>query len=689
MKHKYDDTDIDIEYIKNRINPRTRALKVALTYGLVVGVSIFLINRFMVLALDDMKIGHKIAIIKDEVFVAITMLILYVTIRRQMTLLKKSIDKVYDGYRELDIANEQLSATKELLKENFETLNQHQYEQIKLQERLWHQRNLSKSIINDAGAIILMWHLDGSTNIFNPFAEEITGYKASEILGKRWIDSLIPPEDREHMQFAFDRILEGDLARHENRIICKNGKMIDILWSNSILRDKDGNISEIISIGTDITERKEMEKRLHMMAYYDTLTGLPNRIMIEEKFNKFLSGHNDDGFKAAIMILDIDNFKNINETLGHNVGDMLLKNVANVLTKYIKLPDMLGRISGDGFIIVLNNMQDVNDIIWRVMDIQQYLKRTWYADGREIFVSTSVGIALYPYHGKDASILIKNASTAMLHVKERSKDDYAFYIKDMEKNAFERMEMLNMLCSAIEKQEFSLYYQPQVDIKTGKIVGAEALIRWTHPEKGGISPADFIPIAEQGGLIGKIDKWVIKEVFWQKKIWDEKGYKDVELSLNISAKTLMYGDLIEYIKSLIEGMDVSKDYICFEITETALLNDWETAISVINDLRSMGFKVALDDFGTGHSSLTYLKKLPIDVLKIDRQFINDIDKSNDGEGLISPYIIQMAHALKLKVVAEGVETPKQLKFLEDHGCDICQGYIFSKPILPKRIEEMF
>ncbi|WP_415918444.1 putative bifunctional diguanylate cyclase/phosphodiesterase, partial [Xylanivirga thermophila] len=284
---------------------------------------------------------------------------------------------------------------------------------------------------------------------------------------------------------------------------------------------------------------------------------------------------------------------------------------------------------------------------------------------------------------------IKNASTAMFYVKERSKDDYAFYIKDMEKNAFERMEMLNMLCSAVEKREFSLYYQPQVDIKTGKIVGAEALIRWTHSKRGAISPADFIPIAEQGGLIEKIDKWVIKEVFGQKKIWDKKGYKDVELSLNISAKTLVYGDLIEYIKSLIGCIDVSKDYICFEITETALLNDWETAILVINDLRSMGFKVALDDFGTGHSSLTYLKKLPIDVLKIDRQFINDIDESNDREGLISPYIIQMAHALKLKVVAEGVETPKQLKFLEGHGCDIGQGYIFSKPILPEKIEEMF
>ncbi|WP_415918526.1 diguanylate cyclase domain-containing protein, partial [Xylanivirga thermophila] len=476
MKHKYD--DIDIEYIKNRINPRTGALKVALIYGLVVGVSLFFLNRFMVLALDDMKIGHKITLIKDEIFVTITMLILYMIVRRQMTLLKKSVDKVYDGYRELDIANRQLSATKELLKENFETLNQHQDEQIKLQERLWHQRNLSKSIINDVGAIILMWYPDGSMNIFNPFAEEITGYKASEVLGKRWIDILIPLEDREYMQSVFDRILESDFLRHENRIICKDGGMMDILWSNSILRDKDGNISEIISIGTDITERKEMEKRLHMMAYYDTLTGLPNRIMIEEKFDKLLSGHNDDGFRAAIMILDIDNFKNINETLGHNVGDMLLKNVANVLKKYIKSPNMLGRISGDGFIVVLNNMQNVTDIIGRVMDVQQYLKRTWYADGREIFVSTSVGIALYPDHGKDASILIKNASTAMFYVKERSKDDYAFYIKDMEKNAFERMEMLNMLCSAVEKREFSLYYQPQVDIKTGKIVGAEALIRW-------------------------------------------------------------------------------------------------------------------------------------------------------------------------------------------------------------------
>lgn len=437
----------------------------------------------------------------------------------------------------------------------------------------------------------------------------------------------------------------------------------------------------------DILGRKVMEDKLYRLAYYDTLTKLPNRAFFEKKVNKMLKRAEESGEKMALLYFDIDDFKNVNEILGHKIGDELLKHIVNIVNTFVKTPNFCARLSGDEFVIVLKKVTDKDLIIKDVEEFLTEIKKPWVFEGNEFFITISMGIAVYPEDGLDLESLYKNVDASVNYVKSRGKDGYEFYDSDMQEKTLKRISMINSLRHAIENKEFTLYYQPQIELKTGKIKGVEALIRWFHPEKGFIPPDQFIPLAEEVGYIRQIDEWVVETACKQKKLWNEAGYNIGKMSVNISSKRLVQEDFVESLKSTINEYGLDYSELEIEITETAIIYDLDSVVKIIKQLKEIGVSIALDDFGTGYSSLTYLKKLPINVLKIDREFIQSIINNNEEEFIVKS-VIKLAHNLKLQVVAEGVETHEQATFLKEDGCEVGQGYLYSKAVTPGEIEKL-
>lgn len=431
----------------------------------------------------------------------------------------------------------------------------------------------------------------------------------------------------------------------------------------------------------------ENEEKIYNLAYYDSLTGLPNRSMLQKVLNSKLKHAENSSSKIGLLYFDLDNFKIVNDTLGHTYGDMLLRMVADELAKYKKEGEILARIGGDEFVFIVSNFKDSNELETLASKIIMALGKPWVIDAHEFYISTSIGIAIFPEHGKTYNILLKNADTAMHNAKLKGKSCYEVFDFQMHDNILEYIDMEKSIRYAIKNQEFTLYYQPQIDLKSGKVIGLEALIRWIHPKKGIIPPNKFIPIAEKTGLIREIGKWVIYEACRQNKEWIEKGYKPIKISINLSAIQLKQKNLIEDIKNIIEETGVDSNYIEFEITENAAIKDLEKTIGILKELKQMNFQIALDDFGTGYSSLNYLKMLPIDYIKLDKFFISNVT-IDSKEQAITKFLIKLAKEMAIKIIAEGIETNDQYDYLKKHNCDIGQGYLFGKPISANEIEEI-
>ncbi|WP_026894026.1 sensor domain-containing protein [Clostridiisalibacter paucivorans] len=559
-------------------------------------------------------------------------------------------------------------------------------EQLKLKERLQKEQLLSNNVINDVSVIVVIWDNDGRIKRINPYTERITGYTEDEVVGKIWIDKFIPKKDKYYMKKVFDTIRKGNILKnHESRILSKKDEILNVLWNSSVLEQKDGKVSEIISVGVNITEIKKLEKNLEKLAYYDDLTKLPNRIMIKKEIDRLINDKKEKSF--ALVYVDIDDFKHINDVLGHIIGDKFLIYVSNVLSKNVRYPDLISRTSGDEFIIVFREIRDRKEVINRLDKLINVLRRYWRLENQEFFVSYSIGIALYPEHGKDSITLLKNADTAMFSVKENGKDNFSFYSKKIQEKTLNYIDMVKQIRYGIDNNEFVLYYQPQIDLKMGKITGVEALIRWKHPTKGFVPPMDFIPVAEESGLIYDIGIWVFKTVCKQKKRWIQKGYNDLKIAINLSGKQLNRVGLIKDIEDIFTCKNIDDIKFELEITETAILSDMDLAVDLLNKIKTIGIDIALDDFGTGYSSLTYLRKINMDTVKMDREFIKDFE-NNEEDKIIVKSIIDMAHGLNIKVVAEGIETEEQLNILKEYGCDIGQGYLFSRAVPAEEIESL-
>lgn len=421
------------------------------------------------------------------------------------------------------------------------------------------------------------------------------------------------------------------------------------------------------------------KEALREQATRDPLTGLPNRTMLHESLEQSINNAVRNGEMLAVIYLDLDNFKFVNDTLGHTFGDTLLMAVGERLRKCLRFGDTLARMGGDEFTIVTPGISKPEDAITVARKILNTLINSFNISEHEIFVSASIGITIFPLDGSDADTLIRNADSAMYRAKEIGKNNFHLFTESLNTETAHRLHLENSLRKALERGEMHLFYQPRVDMKTGKLIGAEALIRWIHPTRGIIPPSDFIPIAEETGVIIQISRWVLMHACVQNKLWQEKGLPPINISVNVSARDFRDTDILETISEVIQHTELDPHYLDIELTESILIRNIDTAVKTLSKIKKMGVRISIDDFGTGYSSLSYLKRFPIDVVKIDRSFVNDITENTD-DSAIAGAVVAMSHAMNMRVVAEGIETQAQLDHLASIGCDEMQGFFISKPI---------
>ena len=493
----------------------------------------------------------------------------------------------------------------------------------------------------------------------------------------------------------------------EHHITSPDGLYRVIHTQTSSRAGRDGAVVRLYGTVQDITERKNAEEKMHYLAMYDALTGLPNRQLFQEQLEHAVLRAQRSGSNFGVMFIDLDRFKRINDTLGHATGDMLLREVSMRLggcvrggdvvaresseTGYQEAreipPGRVARLAGDEFTVTLDTLKNPQDAARVAQRILAEMSRPFVLNGNEVVVTASVGIAIFPQDGEQASVLLKNADSAMYQAKELGKNTYHFFAGDMNSAAVEKLKMESELRHALERNELLLHYQPKVDARSGRITGVEALMRWQHPERGLVPPGVFIPVAEETGLIVAMGEWVLEEACRQKKIWRDAGLPGIDMAINLASPSFRKTDLVERVSDTLTRYGVPPAELCLEATESILMRDADVTMGTLNRLRDLGVKLSVDDFGTGYSSLSYLRRFPINQLKIDRSFVQDITSSPDDAAIIAA-IVSLARTLKLEVVAEGVETADQMRRLIEQGCRIMQGFYFSKPLTPEDLTRL-
>jgi len=486
-----------------------------------------------------------------------------------------------------------------------------------------------------------------------------------------------------------DCILEQILAtqrRVEQPDFSHEGRHYHVIGTP--LKGVEGNITRMVLLYTDITERKEAAQEIERLAYFDILTGLPNRILLKDRLDQMLSRAERRKELVALLFIDLDRFKEVNDTLGHGSGDMMLQIIAERLTGCLRNCDTVARLGGDEFVVLLDSINDrerIIDVAAKVLDV---LAKPVHLDNREVFTGGSIGISLYPFDGDNVDTLFKNADTAMYHAKEQGRNNFQFYCSEMNSSALNVLIMSSNLRHALDRRELFLVYQPQISFLSGGLIGVEALLRWNHPTLGMIPPDHFIPLAEDTGLITSIGAWVLETACQQVVSWMNKGLPAVQVAVNLSAKQFRDPNLIETISASLQRSGLPPHLLELELTESMLIENIITTRSKLQLLKDMGIKLAIDDFGTGYSSLSYLRHFPIDRLKIDKSFIQEITEKSDDSAAIVEAIIALSHSLGLSVIAEGVESQDQVMFLLRRSCNELQGYYFSHPLLPESLEEL-
>jgi diguanylate cyclase (GGDEF)-like protein/PAS domain S-box-containing protein len=466
-----------------------------------------------------------------------------------------------------------------------------------------------------------------------------------------------------------------------------NGNLHTISISGRPIFDEEGRFTGYRGTGKDITEQKKVEDQIRHMAHHDALTELPNRVLLHDRIGQAIAQARRNSRVAALLVIDLDRFKNINDSLGHQVGDGLLRTVAERLVACVRGADTVARMGGDEFVVVLTDLKRAEDAGPIAQKILGALPRPVDIEGHELRVTTSIGICAYPHDGEDVETLVRNADAAMYHAKQTGRNNFQFFTRQMNIAANQRLLLERDLRLALEREEFTLYYQPQLDLKTGGIVGFEALIRWPHPQRGMIAPADFIPVAEETGLITPIGEWALRRACTQARGWQTLGYPKLQVSVNCSAQQFRLAGLVDMVARTLRETGLPASTLELELTESIIVEHTEHVMAKFEALDQMGVKLSIDDFGTGYSSLGYLKRFAIHELKIDQSFVRDVSTDPDDAAIVSA-IIAMSHGLGLRVVAEGVETAEQLAFLKKAGCDWAQGYYFRRPLPAEEIEPL-
>ena len=530
----------------------------------------------------------------------------------------------------------------------------------------------------------------GTIELFNLGAERLFGYRSHEVTGKSMSLLMPEPHGREHDEYLGRYLQTGQSS------VMGVAREVGGLRRDGGVFPMELRISEFYQnghrrfIGTmrDITQRKETEAKIIHLAHFDALTDLPNRRLVQDRIQQAIVGAERTGSEFVVLFIDLDNFKSINDTLGHDAGDRLLERVACRITESLRAQDTVGRQGGDEFIVLLASISTAADSARVAQKILDALSVPFEINGHTLHSSASIGIAVYPHDGIDVETLLKNSDTAMYSAKETGRNNYQFFTEAMNGAAAERLLVESSLREGIERTELLLHYQPLVSIASGRIVATEALVRWDHPQLGRMEPARFIPVAENSGLIVPLGEWALRQACLQLMQWREQGLQAPRMVINLSPRQFRQKYLLRNFYRVLSETGVDPHWLGLEITENVIMDNPEIAIGVLKQLKTLGFELSLDDFGTGYSSLSYLKRLPIDKLKIDQTFIRDITIDADDEAMVAAIIV-MAHQLNIKVVAEGVETEGQLAFLREHGCDEYQGFYFSPPQSPEDLYANF
>ena len=514
-------------------------------------------------------------------------------------------------------------------------------------------------------------------DVNDPFTS-FSGYQREELLGTN-IFALSSEENQENLHRKIIRALLKN-GKWEGEVFGKrhNGDAFPAWLSIKDGKKRGNKVISYSAIVIDFTSIKENQKHLERMAHYDVLTNLPNRSLMYDRLNHTVSLAKRHNYHVAVLLLDLDRFKEVNDSLGHHIGDLLLVDVAERLLETVRESDTVARMGGDEFLVLLPEVGSSNNAAAIAQKFIDYLSKPFFLEEHEIYVSASIGITIFPIDGDDTDVLIKHADTAMYHAKAQGKNNYKFFTEDINKSTVERFTLETRFRRALDKLEFHLNYQPKVDIVTKEMVGMEALLRWYHPDQGSVMPALFIPLAEETGLVFQLGEWALREACRQNKEWQDQGLRPVRVSVNISPRQFKKRDFLDIVQEVLEDTGFDPQYLMLEITESTVIDNVEDTILMLKSLRKIGVGVSIDDFGTGYSSLNYLNRFAIDELKIDRSFITDISK-DENQKVINA-IISLAKNLNFKIVAEGVETKEQLEFLENTDCDEIQGYYFSQPM---------
>ena len=551
-------------------------------------------------------------------------------------------------------------------------------------QMLFEEKQQASATLLAIGDAVVTTDKQGEIEFMNPAAENMVGYSLAKAQGQRFED-VFTVEKTEECNQLFNMIDRNSIHRdviEKAQIEClvdSSGKKHAVQLSANPVHDRSGEISGTVYGISDLTDMLNISQRMAHIATHDSLTGLPNRVLMHDRLKQAINAASRSGKHIAILFIDLDGFKKVNDGLGHTGGDLLLKEVAKRLQESVRQVDTTARWGGDEFVIMLENLAHEEYVAEIAEKIIQNSSQPFNIFDQEVFVTPSIGISLFPKDGENADTLLARADVAMYNVKESGRNAFSFYSKGFNDNARKRLEMEKEMHDALSQGDFEIYYQPQIDLKTNQIASAEALLRWRHNEKGIILPSDFIGLAEDTGLIVPIGKWLVETVCQQLQSWREQGIPEIQVAVNLSPRQFIQKDLVKMFTGFIEKYSIKPGILMVEVTESIMMKDVDRAVKILQELKAAGVSVALDDFGTGYSSLSYLKRFPIDKLKIDKSFVDNLFSDPDDASIVQAVIV-LGHKMNMEIVAEGIETRDQLTFLKKYQSDFGQGYYFDRPL---------
>ncbi len=553
---------------------------------------------------------------------------------------------------------------------------------------LFKEHEKASAILKAIEESVIVTNQQGEIEYMNPAAEKMFAYTLAEVKLSPFSKLYEITEQDEQTVVGSDTIIDEDKETKVEVQLIKNrhDEEYAVRFSSQLVYAESGLLDGTVYALSDLTEINDISKKNAFTAAHDLLTGLPNRSLLQGLMEQAIKNATRENVGFAVLFIDLDGFKKINDAMGHTGGDFLLQEVANRLSNWARESDTISRWGGDEFIIMLDKMGSTSNVSHVVEKIKYSLSQPYTLNNQEVFVTPSIGISFFPDDGKNVNVLLDKADAAMYNVKESGRNNFCFYSQSLETEAKERLLLETELRQALKNDEFEVYFQPQISLSSSRIAGMEALIRWKHTKKGLLNPDQFISLAEESGLIIPMGQWIVKSVCRQLKIWKDNGLPLIKVAINISARQFSQKDLVNMIIQEIELYGIAGSFLQLEITESMIIQDINLVVEVMDELKSVGISIAIDDFGTGYSSFEYLKKLPIDKLKIDKSFIANVTNNQDDASIVQA-VIAMAHNMNMEVIAEGVETEEQMKFLLKNKCDYAQGYLFSKPLSVEKVEK--